>query len=161
MPTIAQLAKKNKRQSVDAIKRKSFEATVAHLVKAGALDTTAPLAERVHAVLLANRPGAASELPAPVLVQTSPTSFIVSEAPVLFDLLISVKKYGIGSRSQDTQNAPILWVKAAGQEKRPPKSKSTTMAHVVKFLEGYELVATEVRQFEIIKKYRKVVRCQD
>ena len=156
MQTIAQLATKNKRQSVEAIKRKSFEATVDHLVKVGQLDSAAPLAERVHAVLLANRPGAASELPAPVLVQTSPASFIVSEAPILFDLLISVKKFGSGSRSRDTENVPILWIKAAGQEKRPPKSKNTTMAHVVKFLQGYELVGTEVRQFEIIKKYRKV-----
>lgn len=152
--TIAQLASRNKREALAPTKRRVFDAQVNRLIKAGQLDSDAPLADRIHKVLLANRPGAASELPAPIKLEAAPAPTIQP----LYDLLIAVKKYGFGSRTRDAENAPIVWLKQAGQEKRPPRDKSTTMAQVVKFLAGYELVATEVHQFEVIKKYRKVAR---
>ena len=74
----------------------------------------------------------------------------------LYDLLIASRKYGYNLTSQT--DAPITWLKAAGFPQRSPQVENTTLAHptVQKFLEGYELVDTEVKPFEIIRKYRKV-----
>jgi hypothetical protein len=149
--SITQIVRRNKRQSLEAAKRLAFEAQVNRLAESGALDNGMPLAQKVHKLLLANRPGALAELPAPVDVEAQ-------AAPVLFDLLIATKKYGYGSNTGSAESAPILWIKFAGEEKRPPKDKTITMAApgVQKFLQGYELVANETRQFEMICKYRKV-----
>lgn len=151
MNTIAQLYRKNQRDRLTDAKRLAFDARVNHLVEAGQLESDAPLADRVHAILLANRPNA-GELPAPVKLEAP------APAQPLYDLLIAAKKYGYGSRSRDAQDAPIVWLKFAGEEKRPPKDPKITLAHpsVQKFLLGYELVATEAHQFEIVKKYRKI-----
>lgn len=152
--TIAQLYQRNKREAAQSLKTArhlTFCAQVDNVIKNGLMATdNRPLPERIHSLLLSNRPGAASELPPPVKL----------EAPVkpLYDLLIATKKYGVGSRTRDAENAPIVWIKFAGEDKRPPKDATITIAHpsVQKFLLGYELVTTECHQFELIRKYRKI-----
>lgn len=72
----------------------------------------------------------------------------------LFDLVIASKKsgYGITSRA----SAPVLWYKLAGQPKQNPKGWALTQPAVQARLQDYELVDTEVRQNQVIRKYCKI-----
>ena len=74
-------------------------------------------------------------------------------SPPTFDLLISTSKSGL-----TTADDKILWWKVAGKEKQEPPVWGCTLTNPViqKRLLAYELVDTEVKQFEVIRKYRKL-----
>ena len=76
-------------------------------------------------------------------------------SPPTYDLLISTKRLGLSTGSIASDK--ILWWKVAGQEKGEPfRTRAITDPLVQKRLLAYELVDTEVKQFEVIRKYRKL-----
>lgn len=73
--------------------------------------------------------------------------------PPTFDLLISCSRVGISSFINDE----ILWWKVAGQGKHEPSQTCAITDPIIqKRLLAYELVTTEIKEFEIIRKYRKL-----
>ncbi len=93
-----------------------------------------------------------------ILVNNTVTGQVtVLEMTPLYDLVVASAKYGAGLTS--SPKAPIKWFKQAGFPQRSPLDKNTALAspQVQAFLQGYELVDIEVKQFEVIRKYRKLV----
>lgn len=86
-------------------------------------------------------------------LQTSPPALPALTNPPLYDLVICVKKFGYSTTSQ--ADNPIAWLKFAGLEKEKGQGQRVTDPEMQERLEGFELVDTEARQFQIIYKYRK------
>lgn len=85
--------------------------------------------------------------------QTPPPALPALTDPPLYDLVVCVKKFGYSTTSQ--ADNPIAWLKFAGQEKEAGRGQRVTDSGMQERLEGFELVDTEARQFEVILKYRK------
>lgn len=72
-------------------------------------------------------------------------------APPAFDLVICTKKLPFVS----APDGKILWFKLAGQEKvEPTKTAHLTDGPIQAKLARYELVGTEARQSQVIRRYR-------
>lgn len=162
--TLSQITRKDKARNLATLKRRAFDARVDRLIEAGALNSDAPLPERVHALLLSNRPGA-SELPAPVLIQTSPNSFIASNddppAPTfqpIFDLIIVTRRVAKFTGHTQSNDGKILWIKRAGCDKQFPQrihrlSDADTQAKLAR----YELVKQVAQPTEIWHYYKLAI----
>lgn len=143
MPSIAQIQRRNKRENLEVLKRRSFEATVARLVEAGQVDPAAPMAERVHKVLLVNRPFAAT-LPEPVNPPAAP----------LFDLLIATRKVAKFSGTVQSNDGRIVRIKKAGQDWQEPKSTwRLSDPAIIERLADYTLVDQVATGTEIWHRY--------
>lgn len=147
MPTIAGISiisKRQQRETIEAIKRRSFNRQVDHIVENGLMASALPLAERVHNLLLANRPGSKTELPAPVKVEAQP----------LFDLIIStrrVAKFGGHTQSNDGK---ILWIKRAGCDKQLPQQiHRLSDSDILAKLDRYQLIDQVATSTEIWHRY--------
>lgn len=68
-------------------------------------------------------------------------------SPVLFDLVVAVKKYGYGATCNPSD--PVKWLKYAGQ----PMEKPRRVKLIDLDLTGYDLVETEVKQDEVVYRY--------
>lgn len=73
---------------------------------------------------------------------------------VLYDLVIASKKYG--TNLTDQAEAPILWWKTPGRPQEFPQHKSLLDSDVQAALLDYELVHQEVKQFQVIRRYRRI-----
>lgn len=169
MPTIAQLYARNKRQTrqtAEAIKRRSFERQVEHIVESGLMTAEGKtLPERVHALLLSNRPGAAPELPAPILVEVGPGSFIGADdtppAPTfqpIFDLIIATRRVAKFAGHTQSNDGKVLWIKRAGFDKQfPQRIHRLSDKDMQAKLSRYELVKQVANPTEIWHYYKLAI----
>lgn len=150
MPSIAQVFRRNKKESLEAAKRRVFEARIEQLAKVqtGLLDPDKPLAERVHALMLANRPNAAPALPEPV-----------KPAAPLFDLIIATRracKFGGNVQSSDGKITRIKKA-GAGEDWQEPKAIwRLSDPAIQKRLAGYKLIDQVALATEIWHRYQKI-----
>ncbi|MCL4296299.1 MAG: hypothetical protein KJ077_11245 [Anaerolineae bacterium] len=76
--------------------------------------------------------------------------------PAAFDLLIATRRWGTNSKTSGDE--PILWTKLAGKPQDNETYAGLTMLspQVRKLLERYEWVRNENREFQLIRKFRRV-----
>ena len=150
MPTIAQIAARSKRDArkrVEQLKRQAFEARVDALVESGALDSDAPMAERIHKVILTNRPYSNGSLPEPVKVEPKP-------AP-LFDLIIATRRAVKFAGHGQSNDGRITRIKKAGDDWKELKNTFRLSDQVIMArLEPYTLIDQVATSTEIWHRYR-------